>query len=62
VTIEVYRAPGRGAALSAQAYLITVSPGMFVVITALGPDAAVLEARAAALDALALSVRPVTGE
>lgn len=56
-TVEVYRAPGPNDALNAQAYLVTLSPEMFVVITALTPDAAALEARAAALEALALSLR-----
>ncbi|MCS7070918.1 MAG: hypothetical protein NZM00_05390, partial [Anaerolinea sp.] len=59
--VEVYRAVGLSDALSATAYLVTLSPRTFVVITALTPDAAALEAQAAALDALALSVRLFSG-
>lgn len=60
--VEVYRAIGLDDELSALGYLITLSPDAFVVISAQTPDAAALEARAEALDALALSVRLNGGE
>jgi len=60
--VEVYRAIGLDDELSALGYLITLSPDAFVVISAQAPDAAALQARADALDALALSVRPLGGE
>lgn len=59
--VEVYRAVGLDDELSALGYLITLSPDALVVISAQTPNAEALEARADALDALALSVR-LSGE